>query len=415
MQFRANLVDSCTLAQRFGRAARDPRIQGIGLLLVEPSVDDEEEDDTARKTKKRRRGKQGGRSKRTRLVSSLEDSMSQEQLSQLGPGAQDTSSQQESSQGSSLTPSQEGASQEVEEDEDEEDIIISEGPGQETASNVPFLCARWRVYFEWWDERARKESLGGIEPTLRDLVHGISPDMPCRRIPWKLFFSSGRPKDLGKRSKFDGINDVLTRKSIASILAPCTPTPLCRPPAEGPCPRCEPPPARFCCDKDTPEVLDLLPPVPPRTFPKKIGRSKILAKTYMPGRKEEELTAALEAWRDEAALEWFGSAHQDIHGGQAVLPDKFVDIIVKHASKGKIVSIETLRRESQWCRVNKYGAEVLEIIKTFFPFDLLTSTTHNKPGRPIPLGESTGRTVNVGTESVSTCVCCEAYCMMSFV
>lgn len=177
---------------------------------------------------------------------------------------------------------------------------------------------------------------------------------------------------------------------------------LCRPPAEGPCPRCEPPPSSICCDKNTPELLDLIPPVPPRTFPKKKGRSKIQAKSYMPGRKEEELTAALETWREKAAIEWFGSEHQDMHGGRAVLPDKFIDIIVKYASKGKITSLETLKRESQWRRANKYGAEILEIIKTFFPFDQPTSTTRNHPGRPTPLGDATGSLVNNDMVSVSS-------------
>lgn len=43
--------------------------------------------------------------------------------------------------------------------------------------------------------------------------------------------------------------------------------------------------------------------------------------------KEEvafKLTAAQEAWREKAALEWMGSEHMDMHDGRAVLPDEFL-------------------------------------------------------------------------------------------
>lgn len=183
----------CTLAQRFGRAARDPHIQGIGLLLVEPSIDDEEDDDVARPPRKRRRGRQEGRSKRARLAPSLEGSQSQPQV---GPGPQETSSQQESSQ----AESQDGVSQEGNNlEEEEDDIDVSgEATNQETVEDhVPNLHSRWNEYNEWWNEQRTDR---GREPALRDLLHGVTPDINCRRVPWKLFFSDGSPTELGKLS-----------------------------------------------------------------------------------------------------------------------------------------------------------------------------------------------------------------------
>lgn len=188
----------CTLAQRFGRAARDPRIQGIGLLLVEPSIDDEEDEDIARTTRKRRRGRQGGRSKRARLAPSLDGSQSQELLSQVEPGPQDTSTQLESSQAESQFLSQEAEAQAGRNHEEEEDDIDVNGEvaSQGTEDNIPKLHARLNEYNEWWAEKRTTE--GGREPALRDLLHGVTPDINCRRVPWKLFFSDGSPNELGK-------------------------------------------------------------------------------------------------------------------------------------------------------------------------------------------------------------------------
>lgn len=132
----------------------------------------------------------------------------------------------------------------------------------------------------------------------------------------------------------------------------------------------------------------------------------------MPGQKEEELTAALEAWRDRTLLTWLGSEHEDLHGGALVLSDKVIKDIVKYASKGKIKSIETLKRESQWSKTSKYGAQVLEIIKTFYPFEPELSIRRDNT-RPAPLGDSTAFFSNAGVGSVRFHFCREACCMIS--
>ena len=68
MQWKARNVDFCTLTQRFGRAARDPTIEGFAVLLVEPACynDDEEEDIDVGTKRKRKNKKLVKKSKRPR-------------------------------------------------------------------------------------------------------------------------------------------------------------------------------------------------------------------------------------------------------------------------------------------------------------------------------------------------------------
>lgn len=414
-------------------------------MLVEPTldVDEEDEDIPGRRPKKRKKRQTGpGKAKRRRVLhteavpapqdtsrldspipmaTQVEPTQSEE-----GLGPQDTSSQD------TLVPGegdlQEGLTQdahapvvsqaEMDEDDDEveatvsDPVVTSQGNGTDSPGSDD-LEALWDEYFAWWDQQSSSNRVPGIEPALRDLIKGISSALKCRRIPWKVFFS--RTKELGKLLILEmiGLMDYLTRKSIASILTNCgLPTPICRPPNEGPCLRCQPPPSQFCCDKDTPELLNILPEVEPRTFPKRPSRSKIPAKSYMPGPKEEELTAALEAWRDRAAVRWLSPEHRDLHGGAAVMSNKVLKSIVKYASVGKIKSIENLRRETQWSRSNRYGAEVLDLIKDLLPHHFDDSARLDNVG-PVPLGDSTSRLNDGGVNLVSSLNCCEACCMIS--
>lgn len=74
--------------------------------------------------------------------------------------------------------------------------------------------------------------------------------------------------------------------------------------------------------------------------------------------KEEvafKLTAAQEAWREKAALEWMGSEHMDMHGGRAVLPDEFLQNVLSSAAQGKLTSVDALEQETRWRRQLKYG------------------------------------------------------------
>lgn len=198
--------------------------------------------------------------------------------------------------------------------------------------------------------------------------------------------------------------NIVVTASISRRAVRALPT-LCRPPSDGPCLRCEPPPSNICCDKDTPELLQRLPAVEPYPFSKRPARSK-MPKGYMPGKTEEEVTAALETWREAASLAWLSPEHQDFHGGAAVLSDKVLRTIVRCAANGKIKSIDDLRRETQWSRANRYGAEVLDLIKDLLPYHFRDNTV------PPPLGDSTGSVNLAGARLVSYLRCCEACCMI---
>lgn len=130
----------------------------------------------------------------------------------------------------------------------------------------------------------------------------------------------------------------------------------------------------------------------------------------MPGKVEEELTAALETWREAASLAWLSPDLQDFHGGAAVLSDKVLNNIVRYAANGKIKSIEDLRRETQWSCANKYGAEVLDLIKDLLPYHFRDDPPPPPP--PPPLGDSAGSLNHAGASVVGYFRCREAFCMI---
>lgn len=203
-QWRINKVDFCTLSQRFGRAARDPNIEGIGVVLVEPDIFDEVvEDIDVRKKKKRRRKQSGRQAKRVRVDQPRSDSASA--LQSIATGARMSGESQGTPlalQGASPDTQMSGESQEtqgaVEHDDDEDDDIEAGGNGSVNPTTEPLdFAERWTTYFEWSDcpqGLTGSKNSPGIDPALRDLVRGI----PCRRIPGKVYYSKN--KELGKSS-----------------------------------------------------------------------------------------------------------------------------------------------------------------------------------------------------------------------
>lgn len=186
VQFRINKIDFCTLSQRFGRAARDPKLHAIAVVLVEPTLwpsDSYGGVDGRPRKRRRRQQPTRGRPKRARLAQSCPDTQ--------GPAM-----------GSEVPPVETLAiGDDVEEDdEDEED---GEGSNSATVAMSHGLQVddpasfgeQWTEYYEWSDQprnSTRTRNSPGIEPAMRDLIRGGS----CHRIPWKVYYS--KSKALGK-------------------------------------------------------------------------------------------------------------------------------------------------------------------------------------------------------------------------
>lgn len=213
VQWRANRVDFCTLTQRFGRAARDISLQGIGLLLYEPSFDEDINDNDGRKGKRKRKTRQQGQeqNKRRKVSQDGADSgpndtqhtgdESQKASTRLeeGSGPQDTSSQATLVEVPMASVSQ--ASPEMQKDLSRDDIaqgrparaeMDEDDVEEETAVD---FGVRWEEYFAWADQQ-QSSTKSGIEPALRDFIYGVKN---CRRPPGRVYYS--RSKELGKPQK----------------------------------------------------------------------------------------------------------------------------------------------------------------------------------------------------------------------
>lgn len=208
VQWRANRVDFCTLTQRFGRAARDINLQGIGLLLYEPSFDEDVDDNDGRKRKRKRKARQQGQgqSKRRKVSPDGADSGPNDTQHtgddstclEEGSGPQDTSSQATLVEVPVASESQ--ASAEMQKDLSRDDMVqgrparaeMDEDDVEETTVD---FGVRWEEYFAW-AEQQQSSTKSGIEPALRDFIYGVKN---CRRPPGRVYYA--RSKELGKPQK----------------------------------------------------------------------------------------------------------------------------------------------------------------------------------------------------------------------
>ena len=198
MQWKTRNVDFCTLTQRFGRAARDPTIEGFAVLLVEPACynDDEEEDIDVGTKRKRKNKKLVKKSKRPRNDRTDLAPQSQLPLESQVPRGED-----------------EDEDEDEEEDEEEgEEVNGNAGdgrrdPGQTftppnvsdgNAENVvaPTYEDRWSEYYEWSEIQKENKKTASLHPASRDLIGVREPVDDCRRITQGIFFALS--KSLGK-------------------------------------------------------------------------------------------------------------------------------------------------------------------------------------------------------------------------
>lgn len=195
---------------------------------------------------------------------------------------------------------------------------------------------------------------------------------------------------------------------------------MCRP---GGCTRCSPLPPSLCCDMNFPELVDIVfgpPPLvsrpripspapgvsstsyppPPDAAASSIqatlptGHGNVQAKQtktrinpYISTDNDKQLRTALTRWRQQQTIDTHGHAILKAVGSALVLPNGVMDRIVDCAHYGVLGSMQDLRREIQWSRVDEFGEQVLELIKKIAPPPLSVQHVSPMPGAPRqPLG-----------------------------
>ncbi|KAG8710282.1 hypothetical protein FRC11_004676 [Ceratobasidium sp. 423] len=106
--------------------------------------------------------------------------------------------------------------------------------------------------------------------------------------------------------------------------------------------------------------------------------------------KDQELLEALEAWCEEVCQTRWGGNH--FIGGFGILPDAYIDRLVRLARHGVLVDRASLQREIKWNYHDEHGDNVLKVIHSVYPPGssqksasqlLITSGSQSTPQTPV--------------------------------
>lgn len=359
-QWRVRRLTMCAMWQRKGRAARNLMLRAIFVLFVESKYFLKNQ--TA--------------SRASKHVAGINNSPSRKRARVDGSAVIDR--QIDNAAGEiEAVPAQEG-----------------NGPGP-TGSLEELFANRRRAYIEYQVALRRqpqtKREAKELDPALHDLINAREMGFTCRLQPAGIYFEEDRLP--GKSLRFIRTYFTLANRLFRGIASDHN---MCRP---GGCTRCSPLPPSLCCDMNFPELVDIVfgPPPPvsrPRipspapgvsstsyphpsdaaassiqaTLPTGQGnvqtkQMKTRINPYISTDKDKQLRTALTRWRQQQTIDTHGHAILKAVGSALVLPNGVMDRIVDCAHYGVLGSIQDLRREIQWSRVDEFGEQVLELKK----------------------------------------------------
>ena len=176
------------------------------------------------------------------------------------------------------------------------------------------------------------------------------------------------------------ISDPVTRSPTASPSLACS---------NEDCTRCHSGTSRLCCDTCNPGSFIL--PTPSTEAPTQSrapNKFKVDSGGYLMTEAGKCLREALRNWRSTQLQALGASTGDDMFGSQLIMTDDILDRILDLAHFGQIYDLETLQNQVSWRYCNRWGPQVLDIIKTHFPFDPVPSRESLQPTENLP-GPST--------------------------
>ncbi|KAH9015994.1 hypothetical protein EDB85DRAFT_1898410 [Lactarius pseudohatsudake] len=150
------------------------------------------------------------------------------------------------------------------------------------------------------------------------------------------------------------------------------------------------PVSRLCCDTCNPGSFIL--PIPTTSAPKQTrAPNKFKASLYKSMDADLSLASALRDWRN-AQLGLLGIPTRDnMYGAQFIMPDDLLERFVELAHFNQVADLSSIRAQVNWCYVDTWGAQILELIKKHVPVtDSVERRPTLRPTENIP-GPSTGR------------------------
>lgn len=389
-QWRVRRLTMCSMWQRKGRAARDLMLRAIFVLFVESKYF----------------LKNQIASRASKRVAGINNSQSRKRARVDGSTVIDR--QIDNAAG------------------DLEAVPAEEGTGPRPESLEELFANRRRAYTEHQvalrrQPRQTKGEVKELDPALHDVINAREMGFTCRLQPAGIYFEEDRIP--GKSLDFIRTYFTLSNRLFRGIASDHN---MCRP---GGCTRCGPSPPSHCCDMSFPELVDLVfgPPTPvprPRiplpgassalppppldaaassirpALPTDEGhvqakQTKTRINPYISTDTDKALRTALTRWRKQQTIDTHGHAILKAVGSALVLPNGVLDRMVDCAHYGALGSMQDLRRELKWSRVDEFGEQVLELIKKNAPPPSSVLHMPSVPRAPRrPLGEN-NRLLNV--------------------
>ncbi|KAG1842096.1 hypothetical protein C8R48DRAFT_619786 [Suillus tomentosus] len=154
------------------------------------------------------------------------------------------------------------------------------------------------------------------------------------------------------------------------------------------CKRCCVSQPSICCDIHNPDHFDFLdtnvskpPPLPQRSR---------LPKFQMTG-SDFTLRTTLNNWREQKAISVYGWAHLNDFGATIIMPNAILDRIIDSAHHRKIQTVQDLKRETGWTDAEKFGDDVVVIVRAHAPTPFATNPLRPLTAVPHPIGGSSTR------------------------
>jgi hypothetical protein len=104
---------------------------------------------------------------------------------------------------------------------------------------------------------------------------------------------------------------------------------------------------------------------------------------------DKNLREALRNWRSTQLQALGASTGDDMFGSQLIMTDDILDRILDLAHFGQIDDLVTLQSQVSWHYCDRWGLQILDIVKTHFPFVPAPSRESLCPTENLP-GPSTG-------------------------
>ena len=310
--------------QRFGRAGRDFSLQAVAILLAEPRwfLEDHQKR-LARKRKRSQKGRTKPSSPRTETgarasdVGSSDDELGSEKETSMDAGNENNNLPNGDREGTS----------------DVEEAIKSINI---TAGGTG---------------KGRKQSTDEVMRLFIN-AHSLRGRKRCRR-----FHSNNYYRTADIRNSF--ILDLRLRfANHFPSLSSAEPPPCCA--------RCMPKSPSICCDICHPDLVH--PMINDRDDNFKVvprGPNRPKRPELLPTSRASQFRDALYDWRTKMATDLFGAL--DFYPANLFLHEEMLGDIVVFADTNKIVTLQDLRKKTNWILCDQYGDQIISLIRRFFP------------------------------------------------